>query len=92
MLLVMGLDGCVFVVYVDDGFYLMFVCMVFGFLVVFYEGDEDEDVMFYLVILVFEFDLFDNWGMVWCENVLLVDWLFVVVVGDIGWGVSFDLM
>lgn len=53
--------------------------------------EEDEDTEKYPVIVVFEPDLIDNWGLGHRENALLADGLFRAATGDGDRTVAFDL-
>lgn len=89
--LVIGADGRVLAAYIDDGFYPMLARLALSPSAVAHNDDDDEDVISHPVIVVFEPDLLDNWGMARRENALLADRLFAAAVGDTGRGVSFDL-
>lgn len=89
--LVLGADGRILAAYVDDGFYPMLARMALGPSAVAHRDEEEEEVLSHPVIVVFEPDLLDNWGMARRENALLADRLFAAAVGDTGRAVSFDL-
>lgn len=85
--LVTGPDGRILAGYVQDGgFYPMLERMAARA-----PAREIEDTDLHPVILVFEPDLIDNWGLARRENAQLADRLIRAAVGDSERSVMFDL-
>lgn len=87
--LVRGEDGRVLAAYVDDGYYPMLERMALGRSLAGPPDDEDTDI--HPLVVVFEPDLLDNYGMARRENAQLAERLFAAAAGDSGKSVSFDL-
>jgi hypothetical protein len=86
--LVTGSDGRILAAYLDDGgFYPLLRNMAARAV----RESDRSDTELYPIILVFEPDLLDNWGMAQSRNAQLADRLVGAAVGDGARAVNFDL-
>jgi hypothetical protein len=86
--LVTGSDGRILAAYLDDGgFYPLLRNMAARAV----RERDRSDTELYPIILVFEPDLLDNWGMAQSRNAQLADRLIAAAVGDGARAVNFDL-
>lgn len=86
--LVTGSDGRILAAYLEDGgFYPLLRNLASRDV----RESDDEDTDLYPIVLVFEPDLLDNWGMAKRENAQLADRLIGAAMGDGEHAVNFDL-
>lgn len=92
--LVLADDGRILAAYVNDGYYPMLERLALAPVPAIVDDRgrvEDPDNDIYPLVVVFEPDLLDNYGMARRENALLAERLLAAAVGDTGRSIGFDL-